>query len=82
MDDYESLSSSESRELCGIAYARVMTRLRDRTMDPHSSADPARAAGVIAASLEDGELLTVSSKWDMRVSDRKREEPQRASWLT
>jgi hypothetical protein len=30
MDDYESLSSSESRELCGIAYARVMTRLRDR----------------------------------------------------
>jgi hypothetical protein len=30
MDDYESLSSSESRELCGIAYARVMTRLRIR----------------------------------------------------
>lgn len=82
MGDYASPSSSESRELCGAAYSRVVTELSDRTMDPHSSAAPARAARVITGSLEDRKLGKGSSKWDMRAWVRKREESWRASWLT
>lgn len=51
-------------------------------MDPHSSAGPARAAYVMAYSLEDRELRTVSHKWDLPDWVRKEDDSGIAGWLT